>query len=241
MKTNFKKTSILVALLALSMIIIAACQPKAPAEPTPDANMIFTQAAETVAAQLTRTALSIPTNTATPTSEPTATPEPTEDQVIPTMEVVTNTPDVLPTSTLASNPNKMEFLGDVTIPDGTVIAPGAKFVKTWKVKNIGTTTWSANYKVRFWAGDRMGAPTSVLLGKEVKPNEEIDISVEFTAPNTQGEYTSLWILSDEDEANFGVTFYVKIVVGNPATATPTVTATSAPATETPTEEPTATP
>jgi hypothetical protein len=107
----------------------------------------------------------------------------------------------------------MAFVTDVTIPDGQVIPPGAKFVKTWRLKNTGTTTWTANYRVRLWAGNSFGAPTSFLLAQEVKPNAEVDISIEFTAPSQTGEYISHWILSDDQEANFGNTFYVNFVVG----------------------------
>jgi hypothetical protein len=139
----------------------------------------------------------------------------------------------------------MEFVGDVTIPDGQIIPPGAKFIKTWKVKNIGATTWTTNFKIRLWAGQQFGASSSILLGKEVKAGQETEISIEFTAPNTNGEYYSMWILSDEDEANFGVPFYVKFNVGVTASATATqaaatATATTVPATATNTPEPTAT-
>ncbi len=79
---------------------------------------------------------------------------------------------------------------------------------------------------------------SILLGKEVKPNETTEISIEFTAPLNNGEYTSWWILSDADEANFGQTFYVKFVVG--VAASPTNTQVP-PATATATEAPSATP
>jgi hypothetical protein len=249
MKMNFKNYSKLFLMLSLGIIIIiSGCATPTPMEPTPDANMIFTQAAQTVQAQLTRTALAMPTSTPTATLEPTATELPVEptatseaaEQPTSVSTAVTN-----PTLSTAPNPNKMEFIADVTIPDDTVIAAGTKFIKTWKVKNVGSTTWTENYKIRHWAGDRLGAASVILLGKEAAPNQEIEISIEFTAPLTQGEYMSMWILSDKDEANFGVPFYVKIVVGNPSTATPTTapaTATTAPTTAVPatTEAPTAT-
>lgn len=33
------------------------------------------------------------------------------------------------------------FVDDVTIPDGTVVAPGARFTKTWALQNVGTVPW----------------------------------------------------------------------------------------------------
>ena len=236
-----KNTSIIYILLALTLLI-SSCQPAAPVEPTLDANMIFTQAVETVAAQLTKTALSMPT--ATNTTQPTATATIALPTATATLLVTQGSGLATSTATIAPNPNKMEFIGDVTIPDGQVIPPGAKFIKTWKVKNVGNTTWTNTYRIRLYAGDLLGASSAnILLGKEVKPNEEAEISIEFTAPTRTGEYFSMWILSDEDEANFGVPFYVKFVVGVPASATPTATSqatnTSIPATNTP--EPSATP
>lgn len=233
---KMKTRTIMMMVTLILVLFVSACSPKATPEPTLDANMIFTQAAITVAAKLTSTALSMPTAT------PTATLAPTNTQMPPTATSTApsanTTPIVAGSATLAPNPNKMEFVGDVTIPDGQVIPAGSKFIKTWRIKNIGTTTWAANYKIRNWAGFRYGADASILLGKEVKPNETTEISIEFTAPLNNGEYTSWWILSDADEANFGQTFYVKFVVG--VAASPTNTQVP-PATATATEAPSATP
>jgi len=229
MKKNRNLLLILILILTLT-IVISGCQPKAPVEPTLDANAIFTQAAETVGAKLTLTALSMPTETSSPTLAPTNTQSP--PTATETIAATSLNPLSSVTITLAPNPNKMEFVGDVTIPDGQIIPSGAKFIKTWKVKNVGTTTWTSNFKIRLWAGGQYGAAASILLGKEVKPNEEAEISIEFTAPLNNGEYYSMWILSDQDEANFGVPFYVKFVVG--VQASPTLTHTTAATTAAPT-------
>ena len=36
------------------------------------------------------------------------------------------------------------FVADVTIADGSYIAPGSTFTKTWRIRNNGTTTWNTN-------------------------------------------------------------------------------------------------
>ncbi|HGJ66308.1 TPA: hypothetical protein ENS27_13160, partial [bacterium] len=41
------------------------------------------------------------------------------------------------------------FVADVTVPDGTSFAPGAAFIKTWRLKNIGTCTWTGKYGLSF--------------------------------------------------------------------------------------------
>ena len=53
-----------------------------------------------------------------------------------------------------------QFIADVSIPDGTVLAAGSPFVKTWRVKNTGTCAWE-NYKLIFAAGEQMSGPASV--------------------------------------------------------------------------------
>jgi hypothetical protein len=221
MNKKIKRTRFWILVMSIMAIALGACKPTAPVEPTLDPDVIFTQAAETVAAQLTRTALSQPTATNTALPSPTLTPT----IQLPTATTESNstnaTPELTSQTGTTPNPNKMAFVTDVTIPDGQVIPPGAKFVKTWRLKNTGTTTWTANYKVRLWAGNSFGAPTSFLLAQEVKPNAEVDISIEFTAPSQTGEYISHWILSDDQEANFGNTFYVNFVVGVPASPTAT--------------------
>jgi hypothetical protein len=221
MNKKIKRTSFWILVMSIMAIALGACKPTAPVEPTLDPDVIFTQAAETVAAQLTRTALSQPTATNTALPSPTLTPT----IQLPTATTESNstnaTPELTSQTGTTPNPNKMAFVTDVTIPDGQVIPPGAKFVKTWRLKNTGTTTWTANYKVRLWAGNSFGAPTSFLLAQEVKPNAEVDISIEFTAPSQTGEHISHCILSDDQEANFGNTFYVNFVVGVPASPTAT--------------------
>lgn len=242
MTQKIKKISFWIFIMILMISVLGACKPSGPVEPTLDANVIFTQAAETVAAQLTRTALSLPTATNTPQPSPTV----TATIVLPTTDPVAESTDTKPeTTTVAGstpNPNKMLFIADVTIPDGQVIPAGSKFVKTWRIKNTGSTTWTPNYKVRLWAGNSFGAPSSFLLGQEVKPNAEVDISIEFTAPSQSGEYIASWILSDVTEANFGTTFFVNFVVGVPASPTATVVApTATEAAPTATQEASATP
>jgi len=44
----------------------------------------------------------------------------------------------------------------VTVPDGWLITPGLVFKKTWRLKNIGTCTWTRNYSLVFAGGEQMG-------------------------------------------------------------------------------------
>ena len=96
------------------------------------------------------------------------------------------------------------FITDVTIPDYLFVEIGADFTKTWRLQNSGDTTWTTAYQIVFEKGDSMGGPLSIPMPGEVKPGEVIDISVDLTAPDTPGEYTSWYILQNADGEKFGV-------------------------------------
>ncbi len=53
--------------------------------------------------------------------------------------------------------DKVAFIADVTVPDGTVMVPNYSFTKTWRLKNIGTCTWTPSYSVTYVSGDPMSA------------------------------------------------------------------------------------
>ena len=52
--------------------------------------------------------------------------------------------------------DRAQFVADVTVPDGTRYDPGATFTKTWRLKNIGTCTWTTSYTLVFDSGDADG-------------------------------------------------------------------------------------
>lgn len=112
------------------------------------------------------------------------------------------------------------FVADVSIPDGTVIAPGGAFTKTWRLTNIGATTWTTSYKLVFESGELLGAKTSLNLPKAVKPGESIDLSVNMTAPVTTGTFRGNWKLQNASGVRFGIgsaasnPFWVEIKVAS---------------------------
>ena len=219
MKTN-KKKFIGFSLLAVFALVLSACGSSSK-EPTPtpvDPNLIAAQAIATFAMGLTQTAFAQPTATLTPA------PLATNTLLATFAPLGTNTPSV-PVNTCDGS----GFVSE-TVPDGTVMAPGQVFPKTWKLLNTGTCTWTATYKAVF-TGTGNGGPmggTSTPIGKIVKPGESIEISISFTAPTTGGDYVSWWKLQNDKGEFFGTPFSVAIkVVGAAATGTatsePTVT------------------
>ena len=124
-----------------------------------------------------------------------------------------------PTASACSN--AATFVADVTIPDGTKFAPGAFFVKTWRLRNSGSCTWGQGSFLAFKSGDRLGPPAdSVALSSAVAPGATVDISVDLKAPTTPGSYAGYWELVDAQGRRFGVgrnnsPVSVKIVVEQP--------------------------
>jgi uncharacterized repeat protein (TIGR01451 family) len=119
-----------------------------------------------------------------------------------------------------------QFLGDITIPDGTSIAPGASFTKTWRLMNVGTCTWTTSYTAIFVTGSQMSAPSSINLPTSVAPSATVDISISMIAPTAPGSYKGEWELKDPGGTIFGDgpvghpeynwTFFVLITVGSTA-------------------------
>jgi hypothetical protein len=217
---------IYLAVIALLISAMACNLPGGAATPTPAGpDQAFTLAAQTVEAELTRVALAQPT-TAVPTAQAaTATPQPSVTQAPPSA-----TPLLSPTFTPIPC-NLASFVQDVTIPDGTSIVTGGTFVKTWRLKNIGSCTWNSSYALVFDRGDKMGGPDAQpLTTGTVAPGQTVDVSVSLTAPTTAGSYRGHWRLRDSAGVLFGLStgsFWVDIKAVAP-TATASVTPTPTP-------------
>ena len=119
-----------------------------------------------------------------------------------------------------------QFVADLTIPDNTIMSPGAAFIKTWRAQNTGTCTWDTSYQLVFADGEQMGGPAGVNVNN-TPPNGNVDISVNLTAPSTSGTHTGRWRLKASNGAIFGALTVVIAVPGTP-TPTPTLAATATP-------------
>jgi hypothetical protein len=210
---NIKKSGLLIILL-IFILSITACQK---ATPTLDPALKITEIAATVQAEITQNAALTPSMT--PTMEPTATAtlEPPTATLAP--EQITPSATIAPTNrpaeTVSTDDNAV-YVEDTTIPDGTIIKPGETFVKIWKVKNTGTTTWPTAYRLVYLEGLQGANGTlNVHLDHPVKPDLTLEIKVTFTAPTTPGKYTSYWRLYNSDLEPFGEQLSMMFWVGNP--------------------------
>jgi len=142
-----------------------------------------------------------------------------------------------PTPTTVPLVDNARFVADVTIPDGTIFNPNAKFTKTWRVQNSGTTSWDTGYQLAFLSGDRMSNPATMTLTRSVNPGEQIDLSVPLSAPANPGTYRGIFQMRNVAGAFFGnkLTVVIKVLAPTPtrtpiAKGSPTVTPTPTPRT-----------
>lgn len=155
--------------------------------------------------------------------------------VTPVTPTITSTPGT-PTATPNAGCDRAAFIADVTVPDGSNFAPSASFLKTWRIKNVGSCVWNSSYSLIFQSGDQLGGPAAVAFPASAAPGQTVDLSVNLTAPASAGTYRGYWILKNAAGQIFGIgatynkAFWVDIFVTG-ATATPApITVTPAPGT-----------
>jgi hypothetical protein len=219
----------IVLLFVAALILVFALTACGTATPTEDPALKITSIAATVQAGITQTALAMPTSTPTLTPTVTATVSP----VTPTLEQPFSTATK---SLLPGTGDNAKFDQDITIPDGSIIKPGASFNKTWSLINSGTTTWTTDYQLVYVFGPQ-ATVMNVKLTKNVAPGEAIQVTVPFVAPTLNGSYESWWQMYSATGYFFGDQVSVVFNVGNetatPTSGTPAPTTTGTPATATP--------
>jgi hypothetical protein len=221
------KRWIYIGFIIVLVALVGACNLPFGVQPQPnDPGLIYTAAAQTIAAQLTQAAAAGQVTSQPPTAT-----------TIPTQPLPTNTPlpptatlpptNTLPPPTATTPPipcDRASFVKDVTIPDGSEFSPGEEFVKTWRLRNNGSCTWNSSYSLVFFDKNSMSGPASAQLTTgTVTPGETIDVSVKLAAPTTPGSYEGDWKLRNGSSVIFGIGenaqnhFWVKITVVNNVT------------------------
>jgi len=202
--------------------MLSACSILAPAStPTLDLNPIRTEVAATIFVQVSQTISAIPTETPVPSPSPTLAPTSTSVPTIPTVKSTTNLTTTATISTPGIGAKNLAQWVSQSISDETVFEPGASFTVTWRLKNVGDSTWTEAFIFRYYSGETFGAPKEILLGKIVLPGETVDISIPMKAPVKPGNYRTDWVLANESRSNFKEPVFLKITVAAPPTATPT--------------------
>jgi hypothetical protein len=194
-----------IAFSLVTILALAACGgPATP--PTPDATAVQATidaaavfAMQTLAVQLTGTAIAQPTDTATPTLEPTATftatiePSPTIPPPTPTNTRIpaTNTP-----AYTATPKNYGCEVTSVSPASGAKLNTGQDFDLKWTVKNTGTKNWEVGtLDLKYESGYKFQTVADVFdINTLVEAGKEITLIVDALMPTTAGTYTATWKL-----------------------------------------------
>ncbi len=209
-----KRLTFSIALITI-LAVQAACNFPSAEQPDPAAtlNALYTQSAQTLeamASQAAQTSIASQPAVSPTASFPTNTFVPGINTPTPIPPIKTNTP--------ITRCDWADFIVDVTYPDGSVIGRNIPFTKIWRLKNVGTCSWTTSYTLVFVEGDSMSAPVAVALPGTVNPGQTIDLAINLISPNKDGRYKGNYNLRNASGGVFGVgnqaatTFYVDIKV-----------------------------
>ncbi len=223
--THLIKVVILISFLA----IMAGCinAPAAPASvsnPTPDVSSIKTEAAKTVIAQITVDAVLHPAASAT-TQPPTETQVPvaslTPSLVATLTAVATNFVTFTPVATTTATPLPTIPKSDQaqlifrTPKEWAQFKPGDTFDTVWTIQNIGAKTWNHDYYFHYFNGTKLNYNTDMVnLNAPVEPGARTQFTIDMKAPQSAGNYTTSWVLYNDNKEILGQYFITIVVVGN---------------------------
>ncbi|KAF3436927.1 hypothetical protein FNV43_RR19680 [Rhamnella rubrinervis] len=105
------------------------------------------------------------------------------------------------------------FILDVNVMDGTVMAPSTPFTKIWRMRNSGGLVWPQGTQLVWIGGDRFSDSVSAEIeipAGGLAVDNELDIAVDFTAPELPGRYISYWRMASPSGQKFGQRVWVLV-------------------------------
>ena len=163
----------------------------------------------------------LPEATAVPLSHPTATT--TADSTSNKMDssYFTKWSPLGSSSTTTVNANTPKpmarFIKDVTLPDGSAVVPGSSVIKTWRIRNDENKSWPEGVTLAFASGDVLAASPNDLIVPvhALQPNEEVEISVRLSIPETTGRHVTYFRLRTKEGHIFGQRLWADLRVVEP--------------------------
>ncbi|MEW5938136.1 MAG: NBR1-Ig-like domain-containing protein [Chloroflexota bacterium] len=209
----------------LILLALVACGGSNEVPPTQDVAQVYTQAAQTVAAQFTQTAAAQPTITSSPTQE-----APAQTLVVDATATgvstlgaspipqVTGSPTLLfpPLPTQTGRPcNDSLYIGDVGVPDGSTLKVGQTFQKGWILQNTGYCDWGLGYSLQRVGGNTTFDTIPYVirnLNQVVFAGQWAEITLNMTAPKTPGTYEARFQMYSDKSIPFGMAVTIAVVV-----------------------------
>jgi hypothetical protein len=119
---------------------------------------------------------------------------------------------------------KAAYVADVNIPDRSEVASDLTLIKTWKMRNTGSSAWEGCY-LQFVKGDKSliaGIEDTSLNGRfpvaTAAPNSTVEVSATIQTPKKSGRYCAYFRLHSVDGKRFGPQIWVDIMVSDDASA-----------------------
>merc|ERR1711871_488302 len=111
------------------------------------------------------------------------------------------------------------FVCDVTVCDGTIVAPGEHFVKIWRVRNCGSAPWpegcTLTYNGPLQPCLKTSANTPITL--TLASGAEGDVFADIETPETPGRYVGYWRFALPDGRKIGQRIWADFIVQSPNT------------------------
>jgi len=118
---------------------------------------------------------------------------------------------------------KATKLLDVTLPDGSSVAPDTVLVKTWRLTNNGQDAWPPHATPAFVGGHQFYGVAAPLDKAHVLPGDSVDVTVTGRSPTVLGDrptrFTGYWRMHDAHGNPFGERFWLDVIV-DPACVAP---------------------
>ena len=230
MQKNLKKIVLVAALVAI--LLVSACGTGEPQEPTPDINVIRTEAVQTAMVEMTVQAALSPSETPLP---PTLTPLPTA-----TLNTDATQPPAGSSSSSSSSGSSSGGTSGTAIPTWTPDVYKCEFVDqdpwdkpqmtgsaydiVWTMRNVGIATWTvADYYVKWTGGDDLSPKHIYKLPHDVAPYQTVEIGVDINIPTHPIEspgYSTNWAIINDNGDEICVFFHNIPHTYPPPTATP---------------------
>lgn len=101
--------------------------------------------------------------------------------------------------------NKVWFVSGGLLPAGSEVLQNEEIIKSWQVQNIGTCSWSSEYRLAPLDKDGVvDLESAVEIGREIAPGESVELSLTLVAPERLGRWQQRWIMLDDKNTPFGV-------------------------------------
>jgi next-to-BRCA1 protein 1 len=101
-------------------------------------------------------------------------------------------------------------VGDASLPDGSIVAPGSLLNKQWALKNTGTAPWPLGTRIVQLTG--LSSEVEMQKVPRASPGETVQIGVNVLAPMESQHFVGYFRLQAPQGKKFGPRFWFDFMV-----------------------------